>query len=170
MNITLDYVGRPNISSNELFEIIYAGRDTDISMPDTDEIKTYVSLSSKWGLPVGIKFARSNEDEKQYVKSCLNNWVMPDKYKDLDLYVYFANTISTVKQAERVSEELELYEQHNLILVLKFMIYLVDLMKKNNIVWGVGRGSSVSSYLLFLIGLHKIDSLKYSLDIKEFLK
>jgi len=43
-------------------------------------------------------------------------------------------------------------------------------MRKNNLVWGVGRGSSVSSYLLYLIGVHKVDSYKYRLDIKEFLK
>jgi DNA polymerase III alpha subunit len=43
-------------------------------------------------------------------------------------------------------------------------------MRKNKIVWGVGRGSSVASYVLFLIGIHKVNSLKYNLDIKEFLK
>ena len=43
-------------------------------------------------------------------------------------------------------------------------------MRKNNIVWGVGRGSSVSSYVLFLMGVHKVDSMKYNLDIKDFLK
>lgn len=170
MEITLDSVGRPNISSDELFEIIYAGKDANISMPDTSDIRDYISLSSKWGLPVGVRFARSNESNEQYVKSCLENWPMPEEYKQLDLSVYFANKISTAEQATRVAEELDLYEQYNLIVVLKFMIYLVDVMRKNNIVWGVGRGSSVSSYLLFLIGLHKINSLKYSLDIREFLK
>jgi len=50
------------------------------------------------------------------------------------------------------------------------MIYIVDMMRKNNLVWGVGRGSSVASYVLYLIGIHKIDSLKYNLNIEEFLK
>jgi DNA polymerase III alpha subunit len=43
-------------------------------------------------------------------------------------------------------------------------------MKERNIVWGVGRGSSVASYVLFLIGTHKVDSVKYELDFNEFLK
>jgi len=34
----------------------------------------------------------------------------------------------------------------------------------------VGRGSSVASYCLYLLGVHKINSLKFDLDIKEFLK
>jgi DNA polymerase III alpha subunit len=50
------------------------------------------------------------------------------------------------------------------------MKYLVDTLRKNIIVWGVGRGSSVASYILYLIGVHRIDSLYYDLDIAEFLK
>ena len=43
-------------------------------------------------------------------------------------------------------------------------------MRKNNIVWGVGRGSSVASFVLFLIGVHKINSLYYDISIDEFLR
>jgi len=50
------------------------------------------------------------------------------------------------------------------------MIYMVQVMKDNHIVWGVGRGSSVSSFLLFLVGLHQINPIKYNLDIKEFIR
>ena len=50
------------------------------------------------------------------------------------------------------------------------MIYLVDYMRKNKIVWGVGRGSSVASYVLYLIGVNKIDSIKYKLECQEFLR
>ena len=54
--------------------------------------------------------------------------------------------------------------------VLRFMVYMIDTMRKNNIVWGVGRGSSVSSYILYLIGVHKVDSIKFELNIEEFLR
>jgi DNA polymerase III alpha subunit len=43
-------------------------------------------------------------------------------------------------------------------------------MRKNNILWGVGRGSSVASFVLYLIGIHRINSLFYNLPIEEFLK
>lgn len=170
MNITLDRVGRPNISNNELFEIIYAGREQHVVVPKNEETITYINLSNKWGLPVEVKFANKDQTEDSYVSSCIENWPMPDKYKNLDLNVYFADKITDVKQAMRVSEELELYEQYKLLNVLKFMIYLVDVMRKNKIVWGVGRGSSTASYCLFLIGLHRINSLEFGLDIREFLK
>ena len=71
---------------------------------------------------------------------------------------------------QRLIEEIELFRQYNMIDLLKYLKYLVDTMRENNIVWGVGRGSSVASYCLYIIGVHKIDSVKYNLDIKEFLK
>jgi len=54
--------------------------------------------------------------------------------------------------------------------VLKFLVYLVNICEENDVVLGVGRGSSVASYILYLINVHHIDSIKYNLDIKEFLK
>jgi DNA polymerase III alpha subunit len=71
---------------------------------------------------------------------------------------------------DRLIQELDLYKSHNLLPVLRAMKYIVDTLRNNNIVWGVGRGSSVASYVLFIIGVHKIDSVKYKLPINEFFK
>ena len=54
--------------------------------------------------------------------------------------------------------------------VLQFLKYMVDTLRENNIVWGVGRGSSVASYVLYLLGVHKVNSIKYDLDPTEFLR
>lgn len=70
----------------------------------------------------------------------------------------------------RVEQELELYDKYELLDVLRLCVFLVDKMREHKVVWGVGRGSSVASYVLYIIGIHKIDSVKYGLDIKEFLK
>ena len=72
--------------------------------------------------------------------------------------------------SQRVDMELNLYKERGLIPILQVLVYVVDTLRKNSLVWGVGRGSSVASYVLYLIGIHKIDSLKYNLDIREFLK
>ena len=71
---------------------------------------------------------------------------------------------------QRVWEELDAFKERDMHNLLRYMIYLVDFMREHNIVWGVGRGSSVSSYVLYLIGIHKVDSIKYGLDINEFLR
>lgn len=97
-------------------------------------------------------------------------WFMPDNYKNLDIAEYVIKLCTTPEQLERVGQELVLFQERNLFNLLRYLKFIVDLMRENNIVWGVGRGSSVSSYVLYLIGIHKIDSIKYNLDIKEFLK
>jgi DNA polymerase III alpha subunit len=57
-----------------------------------------------------------------------------------------------------------------MFVLLQYLKYLVDTMRSNNILWGVGRGSSVASFVLFLIGIHRINSLYWDLSIDEFLK
>lgn len=117
-------------------------------------------------------FIRAEEEYSgdNYVEHCVNHWNMPEEYKQLDIVEYLLSLTRTSEQRDRVAMETQEFERRGLIDVLRFLKYLVDLCNENNIVLGVGRGSSVASYCLFLIGVHKIDSLKYDLDIKEFLK
>jgi DNA polymerase III alpha subunit len=73
-------------------------------------------------------------------------------------------------ELQRAGEELILFQEHDMFILLKYLKYLVDIMRKNNIIWGVGRGSSVASFVLFLIEIHRINSLHYDLSIDEFIK
>jgi DNA polymerase III alpha subunit len=97
------------------------------------------------------------------------NWFIPEKYKNFDIEQFLISQCPA-ENYDRLEVELELFKKHNMIMVLKAMKYLVDSMRSNQIMWGVGRGSSVASYALFLIGVHKIDSVKYNLPIEEFFK
>jgi len=74
------------------------------------------------------------------------------------------------KEWNRFTEEYAEFGERGMENLLRYMIYLVDFMRENNIVWGVGRGSSVASYVLYLIGVHRIDSIQYGLDWREFLR
>ena len=95
---------------------------------------------------------------------------MPDEYYQIDVKKYLLDKCQTQEERDRVEQEYILFEQKNFIRVLQFLIYFVDTLRKNNIVWGVGRGSSVASFCLFLIGVHKINPLLYNLKISEFLR
>jgi DNA polymerase III alpha subunit len=108
-------------------------------------------------------------DVEEFDRINQENWFIPDEYKTLDIKSYVLERTPT-HAIDRVNEELNLYDKYNIIDVLKVCIYIIDTLRKNNIVWGVGRGSSVASYVLYLIGVHKIDSIKYELDINEFLR
>ena len=99
-----------------------------------------------------------------------SNWKMPDEYKELDIVKWLIDQCKTDPELQRVGEELLLYQERDLFNLLRYLKYLVDTFRNNNVVWGVGRGSSVASYVLYLIGIHKINSMYYDLNIKEFLR
>lgn len=107
---------------------------------------------------------------KEFDQKNQSNWLMPDEYKQLDIAEYILNLCSTQEQLQRVGHELLLYQERNLFDLLRYLKYLVDTMKQNEIIWGVGRGSSVASYVLYLLEVHRIDSMYYDLDPEEFLR
>jgi DNA polymerase III alpha subunit len=88
----------------------------------------------------------------------------------MDILDWLYQRCPTPEIRERVVKELRLFAKHDMIPVLKTMKYIVDTLRANNIVWGVGRGSSVASYVLHVIGVHKIDPIKYNIPIEEFFK
>ncbi len=98
-----------------------------------------------------------------------DQWYMPAEYANMDIEEFLVN-LCPKENYDRLVQELELYHEHKMIPVLRMMKYIVDTLRKNNVVWGVGRGSSVASYVLFLLGVHKIDSVKYNIPIEEFFK
>jgi len=98
-----------------------------------------------------------------------SQWFIPKEYQLIDIEAFLVDRCPE-QNLDRMLQELELYRTHDLIPVLRAMKYVVDTLRNNNIVWGVGRGSSVASYVLFIIGIHKIDSVKYKLPITEFFK
>ena len=97
-------------------------------------------------------------------------WLMPDEYKNLDIAKHVLGLCESEAALQRVGEELLLYQSRDLFDLLRYLKFLVDVMKSNNLIWGVGRGSSVASYVLYLLKIHRIDSLHYNLDIAEFLR
>jgi DNA polymerase III alpha subunit len=99
-----------------------------------------------------------------------SQWLMPDEYKQLDIAEYVLGLCESEAAIQRVGEELLLYQARDLFDLLRYLKFLTDTMKNHNLIWGVGRGSSVASYVLYLIEVHRIDSLHYNLEIAEFLR
>lgn len=146
--------------------------DIQIESAHFDDIETvniYNDWCSLYDIDDQIEALPENKSDN-YVEQCINNWAMPTEYYDIDIQEYLEERCTTSEELARVRYELSLYEQRGLTIVLKFMIYLVKVCDDNDIVLGVGRGSSVSSYCLYLLGIHRVNSLKYNLSIDEFLK
>jgi DNA polymerase III alpha subunit len=175
--VKLDEYGQVIADAEDVFNLLYSGKlDAlkDLLIENQlllDQFNQSIELNAD-NLPKLVKYENPSKVSSKELFDQLNqsNWFMPEEYKTYDIVDYLYCECRTIKQKDRVTEELKLYAQHNMIYLLKYIKYLVDTMRKNNIVWGVGRGSSVASYVLYLLGVHKIDSIKYELDINEFLK
>jgi DNA polymerase III alpha subunit len=139
----------------------------------TDEIDKFNNAMKQEGLSELSTYIPLDVDKKTFDGALQSEWFMPDKYKDINVYEYVlgkAETPCPQHVQDRIWEEMEAYKERDMHNLLRYMIYLVDFMRENNIVWGVGRGSSVSSYVLYLIGVHKINSIQFGLDWREFLR
>jgi hypothetical protein len=135
--------------------------DTDITFDSQLELEN---------IPHVIKYIESVQSVDEFDKTLQNNWYMPEEYKTMDIAKYVLDLCQEDYEFQRVGEELLKFQERNLFPLLRYCKYLVDKMRQHSVVWGVGRGSSVSSYVLFLIGIHRINSLHYDLSIDEFLK
>jgi DNA polymerase III alpha subunit len=121
-------------------------------------------------IPILKKYQELNLSIEEYDTNLQLNWFMPSEYYSMDIAQWILDQCKTDAELQRAGEELIMFQERNMFNLLKYLKYLVDTLRKNNIVWGVGRGSSVASFVLFLIGIHKINSLYYDLSIDEFLK
>jgi len=99
-----------------------------------------------------------------------NRWFMPDEYRNIDIAEHVLSLCRTQEELQRAGEELLLFQQYDLFDLLRYLKYLVDVMRQNHVIWGVGRGSSVASFVLYLLGVHRVNSLYYDLDPREFLR
>ena len=169
-----DDLGIPRFTNRDLIDMIYSGHVDKVHVVlcnPTDEIDKFNASMEEQGFDKLQKYIPLDVDQKTFDGVCQGEWFMPEEYKTLNVYDYVMNKAGDdLAELERVEEELAQFKVRGMTNLLRYMIYLVDFMRENNIVWGVGRGSSVASYVLYLIGVHRIDSIKYNLDWREFLR
>ena len=159
------------VDENDLVEGMLEGkRARYVITKDTEKIDSYNHFCTLFKFEDTIDYETPAETNDKYSYKDANNWWMPEEYRTLNIEQYLLNLITTPQQRERVYAELEEFKNREMLPMLQFLVYMVTELKQHNILWGVGRGSSVSSYILYLIGVHKIDSIKYNLDYKEFLR
>jgi DNA polymerase-3 subunit alpha len=94
----------------------------------------------------------------------------PEPFASIDVLDWCISQCSTEQEIQRVKMEISEMQQRNMISLVRHLIYCVDIWRKSGIVWGVGRGSSVCSFVLFLVGINRINPLEYDLDLREWLK
>ena len=173
MLMKTDNFGIPRFTNRDLVDMIYEGHIEKchaVLCDPSEDVDKFNKHADQNGKPKLKKYTPVDLDINKFDEICQSDWFMPDNYKRLDVEKYVKDKCTTSEEINRIEQELVEYESRNMYDLLRYMIYLVDFMRANNIVWGVGRGSSVASYVLYLIGIHKVNSIQYGLDYREFLR
>jgi len=166
------YDGESTLSEEGIRQLMACGKST-IGMCVTEETPDIIQFNN----------LVSKEEElhiKEGIKPLTYDWIVPDEYKDIDIELHIFEKLTKVTKGlsdkefldrvDRCTEELKLYKKLELMDVLRTLFFVINTLIENNVVWGVGRGSSVASYVLYLMGVHDVDSFKYGLNIEEFLR
>jgi DNA polymerase III alpha subunit len=102
----------------------------------------------------------------------------PDTEYDLQKFTKLVEFVENNKRddtpddehEERLMMELDYFiranHQHFLIKIRD----LIESFKKDGVVWGVGRGSSCSSYVMYLLEVHDVNPITYNISFSEFSK
>lgn len=171
-----DSYGQVILTPDDIFAGLYSGKISSLNnllFEDSPEIEKF-NRAVKANFD-SIKLLEPYRQDPNDTKELFDEanrctWFMPKEYLDFPMEQWLLDQCTTEEERNRVNLELKLFIQHNMFDVLFYLKYLVDTMRDHQIVWGVGRGSSVASYILYLLGIHKVNSIKYKLDINEFLK
>jgi DNA polymerase III alpha subunit len=108
------------------------------------------------------------------------DWDVPHAYLEIELNQYVETKLALMLHAKkfdtalqekyilRLQTELKYVKQYNMESLFRTLIYVLDTLRASNTVWGVGRGSSCASLILYLIGIHKVDPVKFGIPATEF--
>lgn len=170
-----DKFGQIIFGEQDVVDLCLQGHDVTVLnrllVDSTVDLETAAHILDN--VPTFIKYDEMAQDLltiEDFDHRCQATWYMPDEYKQLDIASHVLNLCDSDAELQRVGHELLLFQERNLFDLLRYLKYLTDTMTANRLIWGVGRGSSVASFVLYLLGVHKINSLHYELDPAEFLR
>ena len=165
-----DKYGQLIYNQNDLCELFLQDPTRIINNALVDSAIEFNGFLSLDNIPNLRLYQKPTISFEEFDKTNQSNWHMPKEYYELDIAKWVLDQCNSEAELQRAGDELIKFQERKMFVLLQYLKYLVDTMRKNNIVWGVGRGSSVASYVLYLLGVHRINSMYYDLDVREFLK
>jgi DNA polymerase III alpha subunit len=170
--VNVNQYGQVELTEQQAFDALYNKTIFNLNGVYIDQPEQYNTAVKTNADSIDLLYSLPKEtvSVQEFDRTLQQQWFIPDQYKNFEIVGFLLDQTTNEVEYQRVVEELELFYQHNMVDLLIYLKYLVDTMKDHNIVWGVGRGSSVASYCLYLLNIHRIDSIKYNLDIKEFFR
>lgn len=146
---------------------------TELRAVGHPDIKQY-NKSSGYATPV-VVWEDTGEDSMTGPSLETRDWTIPKKYLELDIIelciqALYDKQVNTDAHVNRMSWELKQMEEKNMYPFVRCLLYVTDMFKEKGVVWGVGRGSSCASLVMYLLDINKVDPVKYDIPPEEFFK
>lgn len=170
----IDDNGQTVYSVDGFIELLFSNKSTNDNMMDTCEDVTKFNRILKFN-SLNDEFKKNNIIEYKHEDRTTfdvfhQKWNIPESYKNMDIISHVLSSSNNKEETDRLEMELEIFKNRNFLDVLRSIKFVIDTMIDNNITYGVGRGSSVASFVLYKLKVHRIDSLKYDINFNEFLE
>jgi len=166
----IDNFGQHIFNEKDICNLYMIDPNRQLKLLLVKEVMTFDPELDLQKLPELLEYQISDQTIEEFDDKRSNEWFIPDEYKNFDIAKWVLEQCKTDEELQRAGEELIMFQERGMFILLQYLKYLVDTMRTHNIVWGVGRGSSIASFVLYLIGIHRIHSLYYQISINEFLK
>jgi len=170
--MTRDEFGRRLLTEDDACGLLYADPNKDISaICLVDASKHNAAVKKNYSdLSLIRELEQLTIDPAAWHHQNQSHWWMPSDYVECDIAAWILERCEGEVELQRCGSELLEYAKRDLLPLLRYLRYLVDTLRANGIIWGVGRGSSVASFVLYKIGVHRINSIEHDLDFNEFMR
>ncbi len=141
-----------------------------IAHPD---IKRY-NKSSGNATPIGT-WESTGDGTEVWPDSETFEWTIPKKFLELDIVSLCVTALRDKNLTdddyiERLAWELKQMDEKDMHQFVRCLLYVTHQFKEKGVLWGVGRGSSCASLIMYLLGINRVDPVKYNIPAEEFFK
>lgn len=171
--MNVDKLGIPSFTEQDLVNELYQDNVKQVLealCSSEPVVEQFNQAADRFGREHLRSYSPLDVPQEEFDRTLQTEWFMPGDYRSIVVEEFLLSKCTTDQEIDRVQLEMQEFRNRGMINILKYMIYLVDFMREHKIVWGVGRGSSVASFVLYLIGIHRINSIQYGLDFTEFMR
>ena len=173
--------GQVQFATQEVIDKFYAKEweSVDVLLDQTNELNKFNEHCKHFEIDSMATIERPTDDVLSFHAGLSSNWHMPKEYKEMDVLAHLTQqlqekTNANTEYTDYFVNELDAWNKFmgskGSQDLFKFLHHLITTCRANDIVTGVGRGSSVSSLILYLLGVHYVDPVKYKLNYEEFLR
>lgn len=104
-----------------------------------------------------------------------HEWTIPEEYQNLDIIqlateCLVSKGLENDQYIDRLGWELEQMSNRGMFPFIRCLLYVTDQFHEHGVVWGVGRGSSCASLVLYVLGINRVDPCRYNIPAEEFFK